>query len=129
MLVWSNDSKFKQSRQRQKNNSPPQIMLQWPWTCARISSFQASKVNSLDLTITCCCPIFMAWVFMMLQITSVLFLLGLNLKYIRVWKTLNLVSFVGSTTRGTIINHKVRTIRLLKLIFLLTTAVVKTRKM
>ena len=127
MLVWSNNSKFKQSRQRQKNNSPPQIMLQWPWTCARISSFQASKVNSLDLTITCCCPIFMAWGFMMLQITSVMFIHEINLKEIRGWTTFPLASFVGSITRGAILNNTGKTITCLGFLFFLKTVEVRTR--
>ena len=41
---------------------------------------KASKVNSLDLYIICRRPIFMAWVFMILQIKYVIFILGLNLK-------------------------------------------------
>ena len=86
-------------------------------------------MNIPDLHITCCLPIFMAWVFMLLQITYVLFILGLNLKERRGWKTLPLASFVVSLTRVTIINHTVRTIRCLKLLFLLTNLVVRTRIM
>ena len=62
-----------------EKHSPPQSMLQWPWTCASISFFQASKVNSPYLPITCLRPIFMAWVLLMLHIIYVRFILGINL--------------------------------------------------
>ena len=47
----------------------------------------------------------MVWVFMMIQITSVLFILGLNLKEIRGRTTLPLASFVRKKTRGNSLNH------------------------
>ena len=80
-------------------------MLHWPWKHARIYFCQASKVNSPDLPITCSLKIFMSWVFMMILITYVHFMLGLNLRERRGWTTLPLASFVGSKTRGTIINN------------------------
>ena len=63
--------KTKQSIQRQKNYAPPHSMLHWPWTCAIISFFQASKVNIPYLPITCFRTIFIAWVFLMILITSI----------------------------------------------------------
>ena len=71
----------------------------------------------------------MAWVFMVLLITPVQFILGLNLKEGRGLATLTLASFIGSMTRGAIIKHTVRTIRCLTLILFLTTTVVRTRIM
>ena len=41
---------------------------------------KSSKVNSPYLHITCRLPIFMAWIFMIIQITYVMFILGTNLK-------------------------------------------------
>ena len=67
----------------------------------------------------------MAWVCMMLLITSIQYIFGLNLKTIRGQTTLTLASFFGSITRGDILNHKVKTIRFLKLLFLLTAEVAR----
>ena len=57
--------------------------------------FQTSNMNILDLPITYCRPIFMAWVFMIIPITCVQFILILNMKERRGQKTLPLASFVG----------------------------------
>ena len=127
LIIWRNDVKTKQYRKRHKNNAPPQSMLQWPWTCDTISFCQTSKMNSPYLPITYLRTIFMAWVLMVLQIIYVLFILGIYLKEIRVWTTLPISSFVLSITRGTILDHKLRTIRFLKLLLLLTTTVIRTR--
>ena len=108
LIIWINDAKIKQSRQKQKNHAPPQSMLQWPCKCAIISFFQYSNVNILELPITCSWTVFMAWVFMMLQIKYVIFILGLGLKGRRVWTTFHFSSFFGSMTRGTILNHTVK---------------------
>ena len=104
-------------------------MLTWPWTCSRISFWEASKVNSPELTITCCLPIFMAWIFMMLIITSVQFIFGLIWNEKRGWTKLPLASLVGSMKRGNILNNTVRNIICLELLFLLRTVVFRTRIM
>ena len=65
----------------------------------------------------------------MLQITPVLFILGLNFKERRGQNISPLDYFVGSMARGTILNHTVRTIIFLILLLLLTTVVARTRTM
>ena len=117
----------KKSIQRHNNHTPPQSIVQWPYTCTIISFYQDSKVNIQDLPITFCLPLFMAWLFMMLLITSVQFILEMNLKEGRGWPKFPLAYCVGSITRGTINNHMVRTIRCLKMRFLLTITVFTTR--
>ena len=86
LMIWRNNAKTKQYRQRHNTHTPTRSMLQLSWSSARIFFCQASKVNRPDLPFTYCLTIFMAWVSIMLQITPVHFILGQKFRKISVWK-------------------------------------------
>ena len=124
LMIWRKYGKKQTIQTKSENCAPTQSVLQWLCTCDIMSFCHYSNLNSPDLPITCCLPIFMTWVLMMLQITYVLFVLGPNFKERSVWTTLPLAYLVGSMKRVDIPNYTIRTIICLKFLFLLTTVAV-----